>query len=160
MKKDELVVSCSGIQSDPFEPLMEENFADSTLQGNEKIKAAIHLFHREQSDENYTAACHALRERMAEEGHMIFPADITENAAGCACFHFKTVDIDEMTFLVAFTDQEEYKKAPASGAVSQCVYPMLENIMQQEEMAGMVINPWGEQLVLCKADIANVICGS
>ena len=157
MKKDELVVSCSGIQSDPFEPLMEENFADPTLQGNEKIKAAIHLFHQEQSDENYTAACLAIRERMLHEGHLIFPADVVKDEDGATNFLFKTMDVNGMDFLVAFTDQAEYEKAPASGAVSQFIDSMLENAMQQDDIAGVVINPWGEHLVLCKADIAIVL---
>ena len=58
---------------------------------------------------------------------------------------------------MAFTDQEEYEKAPASGAVSQFIDSMLENVMQQDDIAGVIINPWGEHLVLCKADIALIL---
>ena len=31
------------------------------------------------------------------------------------------------------------------------------NAMQQEAVAGVIINPWGEHLVLCKADIALIL---
>ena len=58
-----------------------------------------------------------------------------------------------MDFLAAFTDQEEYEKRPAPGAVSQFIDVMLENVMQQEDIAGVIINPWGEPFVLCKSDI-------
>ena len=44
------------------------------------------------------------------------------------------MDINGMDFLVAFTDQEEYEKAPASGAVSQFTDSMLENVMQQDDI--------------------------
>lgn len=135
---------------------MNETFLDPTLQGNEKIKDAIHRFHQEQNDENYIAACLAIQERMVCEGHLIFPADVMEED-GATNFLFKTMEIQEMDFLVAFTDQEEYEKAPASGAVSQFIDSMLENVMQQDDITGVVINPWGEHFVLCKADIAQIL---
>ena len=157
MKKDEYIVDCGGIQPEPLEPPVEEVFIDPTLYGNKKIKEAIHLFHQEQSDENYAAACFALRMCMVCDGHLVFPADVIENTDGSTDFLFKTMDINGMDFLVAFTDQEEYEKAPASGAVSQFIDSMLENVMQQEDIAGVIINPWGEHLVLCKADIALIL---
>ena len=157
MKKDEYVVDCGGIQPEPLEPPVEEVFIDPTLHGNEKIKEAIHLFHQEQSDENYAVACGAVRMCMVCDGHLIFPADVIENTDGSTDFLFKTMDINGMDFLVAFTDQEEYEKAPASGAVSQFIDSMLENVMLDENIAGVIINPWGEQLVLCREDIARIL---
>ena len=120
---------------------MAEVFVDPILQGNKKIKEAIQLFCREQSGENYTAACLAIRERMVYEGHFVFPADVTENEDGTINLLFKTMDINDMTFLVAFTDQEEYEKAPVSGTISQFVDVMLKNVMQQGDIAGVIINP-------------------
>ena len=136
---------------------MVESFIDPTLYGNEKIKEAIHRFHQERSEENYEAACFAIRMCMVCDGHMIFPADVTVDEDGNTNFFFKTMELEGMDFLVAFTDQEEYEKAPDSGAVSQFIDSMLENIMQQETITGVIINPWGEQLVLCKADIARIL---
>ena len=43
---------------------MADKFEDPTLQGNEKIKEAIHLFHQEQTNERYDLGCFAVRERM------------------------------------------------------------------------------------------------
>jgi hypothetical protein len=94
---------------------------------------------------------------MVCEGHFIFPADVTEDEDGATNFLFKTMDINGIDFLVAFTDQKEYEKAPASGAFSQFIDSMLENVIQQDDIAGVIINPWGEHLVLCKADIAMVL---
>ena len=136
---------------------MADSFIDPTLYGNEKIKEAIHLFHREQSEENYNAACFALEGVMVCDGHLVFPADVIENTDGSTDFLFKTMEINGMDFLVAFTDQEEYEKAPASGAVSQFIDSMLENVMLDENIAGVIINPWGEQLVLCREDVARIL---
>ena len=135
---------------------MAESFIDPTLHGNEKIKEAIHMFHQEQTNERYDLGCFAVRERMLCEGHLIFPADIIETEDGSTNFLFKTMEMNGMDFLAAFTDQEEYEKRPASGAVSQFIDVMLENVMKQEDIAGVIINPWGEPFVLCKSDIAMI----
>ena len=136
---------------------MDKGFVDETLQGNEAIKEATHLFHRDQSEEHYMAACLAVRDCMDKDGHLIFPADVTQDEEGNTTFFFKTLDINGMNFLVAFTDQEEYEKAPATGAVSQFIDNMLENVLQQDDMSGVIINPWGEHLVLCKVDVEWIL---
>ena len=157
MKKDEFIIDCGGIQPDPLERPMEEIIVDPTFQVNEKIKEAIHQYHQEQTNERYDLGCFAVRDRMLCGGQLIFPAEITENEDGATKFLFKTMGFDGMNFLVAFTDREEYKKRPAPGAVSMFIDVMLENIMQQEDIAGVIINPWGEPFVLCKADIVTVL---
>ena len=157
MNHSEFVISCGGIQPEPSEPPMEHRFIDPTLQGNERIVEAIRLFRRENTDAAYIAACMAIRQQMLGQGHLIFPADAVDDMED-ADFIFHTLDIDGAAFLVAFTDQEEYSKAPPSGAVSHFIDSMLETVMQQN-LAGMIINPWGEQLVLCKADIAMILSG-
>ena len=85
---------------------MEQAFQDPTLCGNGKIKEAIHQFYQMQTDEQYELACFAVRDRMLCEGHLLFPADIIEGEGGATNILFKTMDIENMTFLVAFTDQE------------------------------------------------------
>lgn len=136
---------------------MADRFEDLTLQGNEKIKETIHRYHQEQTNDRYDLGCLAVRERMLRGGHLIFPADIIEEEDETTKFIFKTVMFEEMAFLVAFTDREEYEKRPVSGAVSQFIDVMLENIMQQDDIAGVIINPWGEPFVLCKSDITMIL---
>ena len=136
---------------------MEEKFRDPTLHGNEKIKEAIHRFHQMQTNEQYDLACFAIRERMLCEGHLIFPAEITEDEDGSTVFLFRSVEEQGLNFLLAFTDQEEYEKRPATGAVSQFIDVMLENIMQHDDFAGVIINPWGEPFVLCETEIVVIL---
>ena len=136
---------------------MENYFQDETLLGNEKIKEAMFLYYENESDELYAAACLAVRERMKNGGHFLFPADIENNEDGTPLFLFNTLVVQGYCLIAAFTDREEFEKAPPTGVVSLPIVSMLENIMQQEVFAGIIINPWGDQLVLCKSDIAMIL---
>ena len=57
---------------------MDDGFVDDTLTGNEIIEEAIRLFYQENSDRGFMGICMAIRKRMQEEGHLIFPARVIE----------------------------------------------------------------------------------
>lgn len=155
---DEFIVSCGGIQPEPLLPPSEDaHFYDSTLAGNERIEELIHLFYQNQTSELFTAICLAIREQMAKDRHFIFPADITEDEDGNTVFSFKTLDLEIGAVLVAFTSMEEKEKAPPSGAVSQFIDPVLEPLMQMDEIQGLILNPWGESFYLGKEDIGMIL---
>ena len=132
-------------------------FEDATLIGNERIEEVIHLFHQEQIPELFTAICLAIRQRILQDGHFIFPADISEDADGNTLFSFKTLESNGITALVAFTSQEEQQKGPKSTAVSQFIDCMLEPLLEMEHIHGLILNPWGESLYLGKEDIAMIL---
>ncbi len=132
-------------------------FEDTTLVGNKQIEEVIHQFHQEQTPELFTAICLAIRQRMMQDGHLIFPADIEEDEDGNTLFSFKTLDANGITVLVAFTSQEEQRKGPESAAVSQFIDCMLEPLLQMENIHGLILNPWGESLYLGKEDIAMIL---
>lgn len=155
---DELIPDRSGIQPEPLVPISEERpFMDPSLAGNELIEDLIHRFHQEQSPELFTAICLAIRQQMANGGHFIFPADITEDEDGNTLFSFKTLDLEIGPAMVAFTSLEEKEKAPPSGAVSQFIDSVLEPLMQMDEIPGLFLNPWGESLYLGKEDIGMIL---
>ena len=130
---------------------------DATLAGNERIEEVIHLFYQDQTPELLMAVCLAVRERMAQDGHLLFPADISEDEDGNTMFSFKTLPVDGVDALVAFTSLEEKEKGPASGGVSQFIDCMLEPLMEMEEIGGLLLNPWGESLLLGKEEIAVIL---
>ena len=132
-------------------------FDDFTLAGNERIEEVIHIFHQEQKPELLMAVCLAIRERMMQDGHMIFPADITEDEDGNTIFSFKTLESNGMNALVAFTSMAEKQKGPETAAVSQFIDCMLEPLMQMDEIQGLLLNPWGESLYLGKEDIGMIL---
>ena len=133
------------------------DFADPFLTGNERIEAVIHMFHEKQDPDLFTAVCLAIRERMAQDGHFIFPADISEDETGNRLFSFKTLDLEAGPVMVAFTSPEKQKKAPPSGAISQFIEPVLESLMQMEGIWGLFLNPWEEGLLLGKEDIGMIL---
>lgn len=157
MKKDEYVISCGGIQPDPILPPLEEFFTDPTLNGNEKIEEAIHLFYQEQSEHRFMGICMAIRERLAQDGHLLFPVEIGQDADGCQTYEFKTLEQDGHPVLVAFTSVAEKEKGPAVGGLSTFADSVLETLLQMEDIAGLLINPWGESLCLGKEDIALIL---
>ena len=128
-----------------------------TLTGNERIEEVIHIFHQEQKPELLMAVCLAIRERMMQDGHMIFPADITEDEDGNTIFSFKTLESNGMNALVAFTSMAEKQKGPEAAAVSQFIDCMLEPLLQMEDIGGLVINPFGEAIFLDKEDIMVIL---
>ena len=132
-------------------------FEDATLIGNERIEEVIHLFHQEQTPELFTAICLAIRQRIFQDGHFIFPADISEDSDGNTLFSFKTLESNGITALVAFTSREEQQKGPESAAVSQFIDCMLEPLLEMEHIHGLILNPWGESLYLGKEDIAMIL---
>lgn len=136
----------------------EQILMDDTLRGNEIIEEAIHAFRQEQTDWHFMGICMAIRSRIGEEGHLIFPADIFEDETGNTNFSFKMLDLEDGTSaLVAFTSMEERKKAPPSGAVSQFIDCMLEPMLQMEQVSGLWLNPWGEGVFIGKEDIAMIL---
>lgn len=136
---------------------MIEKFEDASLIGNEQIEEVIHLFHQDQDSNLLIAVYLAIRERIKQDGHMIFPADIGEDADGNTLFSFKTMDTGGGTALVAFTSMEEKQKGPDTGAVSQFIDCMLEPLLEIEDIGGLVINPFGESIFLNKGDIAIIM---
>ena len=132
-------------------------FEDATLIGNDQIEEVIHLFHQEQDPNLLIAVCLAIRERIKQDGHMIFPADIAEDADGNTLFSFKTMDVGGGAALVAFTSLAEKQKGPDTGAVSQFIDCMLEPLLEMEDIGGLVINPFGESIFLNKGDIAIIM---
>ena len=136
---------------------MCEVFADPTLAGNEQIEKAIHLFHQTPTEHALLGVCMAIRALMLADGHLVFPADIQEDGAGAQVFAFKTMDFDQTAALVAFTSYEELQKGPETPAVSQFIDSMLEQLLQVEEIGGLILNPWGESVFMGKEDIALIL---
>ena len=136
---------------------MAERIKDPTLKKNERITEVIHMFHQEPTERLLLAVILAVREIMQQDGHLVFPADIGADENGNLTFGFKTMEWDGCTAIVAFTDPEELKKGPQTDAVSQFMEPMLAQILDTEDMGGIVLNPWGEAMFLDRDDITVIL---
>ena len=132
-------------------------YEDVTLIGNDKIEKAIHQFYQKQTQQKLTGICLTIRERMLQDGHMIFPADITQDEDGSQVFTFKTLELEGEPVLVAFTSLKEQQKGPEVGCLSTFIDTPLETLLQTTEIAGLLINPWGESICLGKENIAMIL---
>ena len=72
---------------------MDDGFVDDTLTGNEIIEEAIRLFYQENSDRGFMGICMAIRKRMQEEGHLIFPARVIEEE-DTQLYDFRTLKLE------------------------------------------------------------------
>ena len=136
---------------------MAEAFEDPTLVGNDRIEEAIHLFYQEQSEHRFMGICMAIRERLAQDGHLLFPVEIGQDADGYQTYEFKTLEQDGRPVLVAFTSVAEKEKGPAVGGLSTFADSVLETLLQMEDISGLLMNPWGESICLGKEDIALIL---
>ena len=159
MKKDDFIVDCGGIQPEPTMPPIEANdtFIDPMLLGNACIEEAIHQFYLEQTEHRFMGICMAVRNRLAEDGHLLFPVDIGVDEDGSQTFAFKNLELDGQPVMVAFTSAEEKEKGPEAGGLSTFIDSVLETLLQMDEIAGLLINPWGESIFLGKEDIAMIL---
>lgn len=136
---------------------MRDGFEDTTLIGNDIIEKAIHEFYQEQTEHRFMGICMAVRSRIAQDGHLLFPVENTLDEEGRQIFDFKTLELDGRPFLVAFTGKEEKEKGPKTGGLATFIDGVLENLLQQDGIFGLLINPWGETICLGKEDIALIL---
>ena len=136
---------------------MAEEFNDVYLTGNELIEDAIHQFYQEQTQERLIAVCAAVKERIRQNGHLLFPVDMGEDEEGCQTFEFKMLELEGVPVMVAFTSIEEKEKGPAAGGLSNFIDSTFEPLLQMDEIGGVLLNPWGESLCLSKEDIAWIL---
>ena len=136
---------------------MDGGFEDTTLIGNDLIEKAIHEFYLEQSEHNFMGICMAVRNRIAQDGHLLFPVDMGVDEDGCQTYEFKNLELDGHPVMVAYTSIEEKEKGPQAGGLSTFIDSVLETLIQVDEIAGLLINPWGESICLGKEDIAMIL---
>ena len=130
-------------------------FHDMFLNGNEIIDDAINKFHDDGSKENLVALLDAIRERMHQDGHFIFPVIRDENEE--ESFIFRTIRTkDGKIWHAAFTNQAEFEKGAPSEVISNFIDVMLKNNLESEA-AGIIINPWGQAFLLANELIEKVM---
>lgn len=129
-------------------------YRDAFLEGNERIETAIHQYYDASDEEHLNAVTEAIRQRMREEGHLIFP--VFMDAKDRSSFSFRTVyGKDGSVWNVAFTSEKEYAK----GAESTILSYFIDRAMQfclETDTDGFIINPWGQSFLLTKELIETI----
>lgn len=167
----ECAVCLPRLQAEALEDWWREAHYEPSLDGNERIDEAIGEYRLYDTDENMMAVLQTILDRILENGSLIFPAEpVTipgeerEDVYGIKTVRWHTVE----EAVACFTCFGEVRKGPETEIKLFSIEKVLESICENEEMEGLVINPWGKgfyipremlQLILdCKKQRAGEAC--
>lgn len=146
----------------------ETSTEDSFLQGNDVIVVAIDMFYQDSSKDNLVKLLESIRNRMNQAGHLLIPVETPQAALNMIDpehikvgdvvtaqedLHFKMRQLetkDGKQWLVAFTSKEEMNKGESSSVISNFTDGFLEAVMEMEQIAGVILNPWDKFFLLDK----------
>ena len=148
-------------------------FPGDHLSGNVVIEEAIDRYYQDSTKDNLFGVLAAILKRMQADGHFLIPVILPESMLDMFDVeHLKVGDTvttreemrikphyiqtnDGKLWLVAFTSREEYQKGEAVSVISNFIHPSLEGSVEMP-VEGIILNPWGQSLLLTK-DLINMI---
>ena len=139
---------------------MESNDMDKTdegLLGNEKIEDAIAALQQQPTQELLAHALTVVRRRMRENGQVIIAVEPNEAAGQMKLQAVKTSD--GKNWWAVFTSFDEELKGGKSvmSTFMTDIGKLLEAALSEEEISGVIINPWNRTLMLDKTLIRIVL---
>ena len=157
----EYAVQLPRSEAEHLEDTWREQFHDFTLDGNNRIEDAMADYFVGQTDEWKMVILQKIWERIQEDGHMIFPVEYIPNVSNedtVQQVRLRTIDLENgETVAVAFTSHTEMRKGPESAMLSFFIDTTLEAVYNNEDLAGMMINPWGDEFFLTKPMIRLIL---
>ena len=130
---------------------------DNELQGNEKIEEAIAALQQEPTQEMLAHTLTVIRRRMQEKGQFVIAV---EPPTGNNQLKLQAITTDDgKVWWMAFTSFEEELKGSNSvmSTFMTDIGKLLEAALSEEEISGVIINPWNRTLMLDKTLIRIVL---
>lgn len=123
---------------------------DESLQGNELLEQDIKDFLANPCDELLAAMLTTIRKRMKAGGHFVVAIDAAKGVG--ESFGVRTATMDGARWMVAYTSFEEELKRRESvmSGFTAPISQILEMILKSDELAGVIINPWGQTIKIDK----------
>ncbi len=141
-------------QFEEFKEQRQAPFHDMFLDGNERIEAAIGRYYADRRDEDLIEVLGAIRQRMHEDGHFLFPIILDEEDENN--FFIQTVlTEDDVLWQAAFTSRKEFEKGEPSKVLSNFIDSSLKACLESDS-PGYIINPWGQPFLL-STDLIRLI---
>ena len=130
---------------------------DEGLLGNEKIEDAIAALQQQPTQELLAHALTVVRRRMRENGQVIIAVEPNEAAGQMKLQAVKTSD--GKNWWAVFTSFDEELKGGKSvmSTFMTDIGKLLEAALSEEEISGVIINPWNRTLMLDKTLIRIVL---
>ncbi|MBQ3107321.1 MAG: ADP-ribosylglycohydrolase family protein [Firmicutes bacterium] len=143
------------LKAERLEDIWRWEGRDFTLDGNELLEDAMTNYYIRDSAEAFEAAEQALLRRFLEGGHLILAVENVEED-GVLKHKLRTISHalteeeqqeaerkERENVVPLFTSKEELYKGPNTDALSIEIDAAVNLVLQDEELDGMVINPWG-----------------
>ena len=129
---------------------------DEGLLGNEKIEEAIAALQQQPTQELLAHALTVVRRRMRENGQVIIAVE--PNAAGQMKMQaVKTSDGNSWWAVFTSFDEELKGGGSVMSTFMTDIGKVLEAALSEEEINGVIINPWNRTLMLDKTLIRIVL---
>lgn len=142
---------------------MNNNF-DVYFTENDKIEKALKVLTYHQDEKSLSMLLDALRRRSAQHGKFIVPVqpvkaiDDEDEAVG---FQVRTITLNSGAIaLCAFTSKEEFEKGADSDVIHQSIEELLRFVYSNNQLKGLLINPWGKPMLLDKEMIKQILAAN
>jgi len=155
------------------EPLVETNTQDD----NRRVKKALDAFYQQGNEENFALLRDTLIERMREDGQMLTPMrdenadeDGTVKPAKHTAkegftynreMHLVIDVVREQSgreWIPMFTDRDELGRGKRGVCTNRPIQEVMTYALSDAKISGVVINPFGQSVVLNKELIENLLC--
>ncbi len=142
---------------------MQKEF-DLYFTENDKIEKALKVLTYHQDDKSLSLLLDALRRRSAQKGKFIVPVQpvkATSSEDEAVGFQVRTVTLNSGALAIcAFTSQEEFEKGAESDVIHQPIDELLRFVYSNNQLKGLLINPWGKPMLLDKEMIKQILAAN
>lgn len=130
---------------------------DEGLLGNEKIEDAIAALQQQPTQELLAHALTVVRRRMRENGQVIIAVEPNGAAGQMKLQAVKTSDGNSWWAVFTSFDEELKDGGSVMSTFMTDIGKVLEAALSEEEISGVIINPWNRTLMLDKTLIRIVL---
>ena len=132
---------------------------DEGLLGNEKIEDAIAALQQQPTQELLAHALTVVRRRMRENGQVIIAVEPNGAAGQMKLQAVKTSDGNNWWAVFTSFDEEMKGSGSVMSTFMTDIGKVLEAALSEEEIHGVIINPWNRTLMLDKT-LIRIILGN
>ena len=136
-----------------------DNKIDEDLLGNEKIEEAIAGLQQSPTEELLAHALTVVRRRMRENGQVIIAGEPNAAADQMKLQAVKTSDGNSWWTVFTSFDEEMKGSGSVMSTFMTDIGKVLEAALSEEEIHGVIINPWNRTLMLDKT-LIRIILGN
>ena len=136
-----------------------DNKIDQGLLGNEKIEDAIAALQQEPTEEFLAHVLTVVRRRMRENGQVIIAIEPNAEAGQMKLQAVQTSDGNSWWAVFTSFDEEVKGSGSVMSTFMTDIGKVLEAALSEQEISGVIINPWNRTLMLDKT-LIRIILGN